>query len=344
MFRSVTVRNFRAITDLTVDGLSRVNLLVGHNASGKTTLLEGVFFLIGATNPKLPVSVNAFRGFPYVSRAVWPTYFHYMNVEIPIEVSAEDADTGEERRLLIGPHYDRSMSLLPPDQVPTSSENDIVVNGLELEHTTSADATAKERSRVFMRDNDLVEEGTRVRLPTGTFVVPLSGDLRQKFSEVQRRKRVHEVVSLLKEVEPAIEDLRLLDPPGLLYADTGVAELMPVNLMGGGITKLLSIALAMLNMQDGFVLIDEIENGLDYSSQRRLWDAVFSWARKLNVQVFASTHSMECIRAFSDCAEAELFGADAKLFRIERKDTTFRAVEYTRDVLAESLESDWEVR
>ncbi len=43
--------------------------------------------------------------------------------------------------------------------------------------------------------------------------------------------------------------------------------------------KLLATALAMLNMQDGFVLIDEIENGLDYSSQRKLWDAIFSWRR-----------------------------------------------------------------
>ena len=108
--------------------------------------------------------------------------------------------------------------------------------------------------------------------------------------------------------------------------------------------KLLSTAIAMLNMQDGFVLIDEIENGLGYSSQRKLWDAIFRWAQKLNVQVFASTHSMECIRAFSHLAEADLFGADARLFRIERKEDKFRAVEYTPELLVESLESNWEVR
>ena len=171
MFRNLRVKNFRAITNLSVDGLSRVNLFVGHNACGKTTLLEGVFFLMGATNPKLPA-----------------------------------------------------------------------------------------------------------------------------------------------------------------------------NLMGGGIMKLLNTALAMLNMQDGFVLLDEIENGLDYSSQRKLWDAIFSWAQRLNVQVFASTHSMECIKAFSDCAEAGLFGMEAKRFRIERTGDKFRTVEYTRELLAESLDSSWEVR
>ncbi len=67
-------------------------------------------------------------------------------------------------------------------------------------------------------------------------------------------------------------------------------------------------------------------------------------AQKLNVQVFATTHSMECIRGFNDSAEAGLFDAEAKLFRIERKEDKFRAVEYTREVLAASLESNWEVR
>jgi len=346
MFKCVRVKNFRAITDLRVDGLSRVNLFVGHNACGKTTLLEGVFFLIGATNPKLPVNVNTFRGFPYISPAVWPTYFHNMDVSIPIDICAEDAKTGEEQRLLIRPRYehlrvDRMVSTV--GGVASSSKDDGAVNGLELEYATSENPSDKEQSSVFVRDEKLVDEGTKTRL-SGTFVIPLPPDLRVHFSEVQRKKRVHEVVSLLKEVEPAIEDLRLLDSPGLLYADSGATELIPVNLMGGGIMKLLSTALAMLNTQDGFVLMDEIENGLGYSSQRKLWQAIFSWAQRLNIQVFASTHSMECIKAFSDCAEAELFGGEGKLFRIERKEDKFRAVEYTRELLAESLDSNWEVR
>ncbi|MBN1508047.1 MAG: AAA family ATPase [Sedimentisphaerales bacterium] len=351
MFRSVHIRNFRTITDLQIEGLSRVNLFVGHNACGKTTLLESLFFLIGATNPKLPVSANALRGFPYVDRAVWPTYFHNMDVSIPIQICATDDETGEEQRLLIRPYYahrgadqETPLPIISTSGAPTGSENDGSLNGLELEYHASADSTSRETSRVFIRDGKLVDEGTKPRVPRGTFVVPLPMDLKDRFSEVQRKKQVQEVVTLLKDIEPAVEDLRLLDPPGVLYADTGGAELIPVNLMGGGIMKLLSTAIAMLSMQDGFVLIDEIENGLGYLSQRRLWEAVFSWARKLNIQVFASTHSMECIRAFNDCAEGGLFGADAMLFRIERKGDDFRAVEYTRESLAESLESEWEVR
>ena len=97
-------------------------------------------------------------------------------------------------------------------------------------------------------------------------------------------------------------------------------------------------------MQNGIVLIDEIETGLHHSVQEKLWKAIFKWAQDLNVQVFATTHSNECIRVFSDSVDMTLFGSEAKLFRIERKDEKFRAVEYTQELLSESLESKWEVR
>lgn len=100
----------------------------------------------------------------------------------------------------------------------------------------------------------------------------------------------------------------------------------------------------MLDSEDGIVLIDEIENGLHHSIQQKIWKAVFKWAQNLNVQVFATTHSNECIRAFSNSVDTTLFGSEAKLFRIERKDEKFRAVEYSKELLKESVESNWEVR
>ena len=197
MFKSVRVKNFRAITDLTVNGLSRVNLFVGHNASGKTTLLESLSFLIGATNPKLLVSANSFRGLPEVSRAFWPTYFRNMDVGIPIEIRADDAEMGEEQWLLIRPRYEQ----FGPDQeipslgVSTSwtsadSQSDGNINGLELEYSTSV-TPKKEVSRVYLKDGRLVDEGAKPHLPGGTFVIPSPKDLRDRFSEVQRKKQVY---------------------------------------------------------------------------------------------------------------------------------------------------------
>jgi len=349
MFKSIRVRNFRAITDLKIDHVGRVNLFVGHNASGKTTLLESIFFLIGATNPKLPVNANTFRGLPWVSKALWRTYFHNMNADVPIEIFADEFEGGGQQRLLIRPREERftppngdASSMPSTSWARMASEDGPQINGLRLEYSGPPDPGTPAVSQIYMKGEEIMVEGMKERPIRGTFVIPLPLDLANRFSEIRRRKQVAEVVALLKEIEPAIEDLRLAGTQ--IWADIGAPEMMPVNLMGGGATKFLNVALSMLDFQNGFVLIDEIENGLHHSAQRKLWDAIFNWAQKLNVQVFASTHSMECITAFTDCATSGLFGADAMLFRIERKGDDFRAVEYTRELLAESLESEWEVR
>lgn len=354
MFKSLRVKNFRAITDLQVEELGRVNLFVGHNACGKTTLLESIFFLVGGANPQLLLNVNAFRGMAYTSKALLATYFRNMDTDTPIEILGSQAEHGGWQQLMIRPRYepigfdmDASVSLHSEVSMVANSDTVQAMEGLRLEFRSPTSDESGMVSEVFFKGGELVVEigeNRKARSARGTFVMALPTDLRDRFSEVQRKKRVHEVVALLKEIEPTLEDLRLLDPAGSLYADTGAPELIPVNLMGGGIVRFLSVALAMLNFQDGYVLIDEIENGLDRSSQRKLWNAIFSWAQKLNVQVFASTHSRECIKAFSDCAEETLFASDAKLFRIERKGDKSRAVEYTPDLITESLESDWEIR
>lgn len=351
MFTSIRIRNLRAITELEVNNIGQVNLFVGDNSCGKTTLLEAIFFLIGATNPKLPINANTFRGLPFISSRLWDTYFHNMDATVAIEISGQLRTPVEEQRLLIRPHYlKRSVGepapsdIVSPSSAPGDSETTQEIDGLELAYIGSENYSKEVTSRIFLRKDELTSEGTRERAIRGVFVGPLTiHDWKPRFAEVQREKRLSEVISLLNEIEPNIADLRLNDV-GLLEADIGLPKLMPANLMGGGIAKLLSIALAMLDYQNGIVLIDEIENGLGHSAQQRIWEAILNWAQSLNVQVFATTHSIECVRAFNNAADTTLFVSEARLFRIERKDENFRAVEYSKDDLAQSLESNWEVR
>lgn len=351
MFNKITIKNLRAITDLEVNNLGQVNLFVGQNSCGKTTLLEAIFFLIGATNPKLPLNVNTFRGLPYVSNKLWDTYFHNMDPNVTIEIGGQIRATMEDQLLLIRPHHPKPTAVEPVASdvsslsfAPGDSEITHKLDGLELTYTSSEDPSNKIMSAVFLKNGELITEGTMESAIRGVFVNPLTiYEWKARFAEVQRKKRLVEVISLLKEIEPNISDLRL-NEIGLLEADTGLLKLMPPNLLGGGIVKLLSTALAMLDYQNGIVLIDELENGLGHSAQQKIWKAVLNWAQNLNVQVFATTHSIECVKAFNNSADTTLFGSEAKLFRIEKKDEKFRAVEYTKELLAESLESNWEVR
>ena len=351
MFKSIKIKNLRAITELEVDNLGQVNLFVGQNNCGKTTLLEGLFFLIGATNPRLLVSANTFRGLTVMSKELWRTFFHNMKVTIPIEISGKMHKTKEEQKLLIRPMKKKARATEPAvsdfvslEVEPGDSKPPFIPDGLELEYTSSINPRDKAISHIFLKGNDLATEGAKERDIRGIFINPLTiFNWKDRFGASHRKKQVHEVTAFLKEIDPDISYLGL-NEIGLLEADIGLPSLLPANLLGGGIAKFLSIALAMLDSRDGIVLIDEIENGLHHSAQQKIWKAVINWAQELNVQVFATTHSNKCVKAFNNTIDSILFRDEAKLFRIERKDEKFRAVEYTKELLAESLDSKWEVR
>jgi ABC-type branched-subunit amino acid transport system ATPase component len=351
MFKSIKIKNLRAITELEVDNLGQVNLFVGQNNCGKTTVLEGLFFLIGATNPRLLLSVNTFRGLTVLSKELWRTFFHNMSIKIPIEIYGEVRESKEKQKLLIRPMKKKVPSTKPGvsdfvsvEVEPGDSKPPFTPDGLELEYTSPQNPAEKIMSTIFLKGTDLGIEGAKERDVRGIFINPLTiYDWKDRFAAAQRRKQVPEVVSFLKKIDPNISDLRL-NEIGLLECDIGLPGLLPANLMGGGVAKFLSVALAMLDSRDGIVLIDEIEDGLHYMAQQNMWKAILGWAQKLNVQVFVTTHSHESIKTFSNSIDTTLFESETKLFRIERKDEKFRAVEYTKELLAESLESKWEVR
>jgi len=351
MFKNIKIKNLRAITELEIENLGQVNLFVGQNNCGKTTLLEALFFIIGRTNPQLLINANVFRGLRFLSNEYWETFFNNMDTNSDIEISVNIQETGEEQKLVIHPVIQKQTTAKPvaSDIVSIGIQNGdakpaFTPNGLELVSTSSQDPTTKSISRIFLKGNDLTSEGTKDSSVHGIFVCPATRfDWKARLASIQRKKRVGELISSLKEIEPDISDIRI-NEIGILEADIGLRKLIPVNLMGGGIANSLSILLAMLDSKDGVVLIDEIENGLHHSIQNKIWKAIFNWAQELNVQTFITTHSNESIRAFSSSVETTLFSSKAKLFRIERKDEKFRAVEFTRELLSESLESKWEVR
>ena len=108
----------------------------------------------------------------------------------------------------------------------------------------------------------------------------------------------------------------------------GQARPVPLQSLGDGALHLAGVALALTNSRDGFLLIDEAENGIHHSVQRDYWRMVFETAQANNVQVLATTHSFDCLRGFAqamtDCEEV-----DGALVRLERENGTLRAVEYS---------------
>jgi AAA15 family ATPase/GTPase len=98
----------------------------------------------------------------------------------------------------------------------------------------------------------------------------------------------------------------------------------------------------MVNAQDGYLLIDEFENGLHYSVQEQVWEVVFTLAKSLNVQVFATTHSSDCIKAFGSQWKGD--EKSATMYRINYKNRQHSVMPYNLANLNDALDTNTEVR
>ena len=165
----------------------------------------------------------------------------------------------------------------------------------------------------------------------------------QRYSALVEAGREEELLPSLQALDPRIRRLELLYPANkpMLYVDIG--QLVPLLYMGEGLGYVLSWQLAVMTAKDGTVLIDEFENGLHYSAQVDAWKAVSAAARQSNVQIFATTHSWECVvaahRAFAESDED-----DFRLHRLERRDGEVVALTYDQEQLDTAIEFNFEVR
>ncbi len=356
MYKSFTARNFRCFDDLTIEPLGRINLVAGKNNVGKTALLEALWLHHGYHNPELGLRVNVFRGLEHFRKDefLWDLFCNFDHERL-IELSSRDSD-GKSRSLRIeirehptsriaAPNREKAISAAQAiDQETTEPVGSEVV----LDYTDVTGQSIQARA-IVKEDGIGFERPLGVKEPTGIFLGARRRDAQEQLAErlgnLKVKREQSKVIRILRIIEPHLEDLAVLYRGGapMIYGDIGRDRLLPLPLMGDGMGRLLRIALAIPEAQDGILLIDEIENGLHYTVMSKVWEAIADLAREYAVQVFATTHSEECIRAAHQAfAASEQY--DFALHRLERVKGAIRTVTYDQEILGAALEAGLEVR
>lgn len=347
MIRSFEIQNYRGFDHLLLGDLSRVNLITGRNNTGKTSILEALFLHAGYHNPGLATRVNAFRGLESARpepTEVWGWLFHSKNVAQAIRLTSLD-DDASTRELVVSLAGANEVS--DSDAATSDAQTGTRPVELMLAYSTSTGESSHASAR-------LTEGGIRLQLgrpsPAGGGVFVSAGlfahgEDAERLSRLQEVHREDEVRDALRIVEPRLRRIvvSVVGGTALVQGDIGMGRLLPVAFMGEGCARLLSILLAVTAMPGGIVLIDEIENGFHHSILQDVWQAIGNAAERVNAQVFATTHSYECIRgahrAFSSWLNYE--------FRLHRLDMTragVKAVTYDRETIESALNAEMEVR
>ncbi|NQE46721.1 DNA replication and repair protein RecF [ANME-1 cluster archaeon GoMg2] len=366
MLKSFEAKNFRGFQDLTLRELDRVNLIAGRNNVGKTALLEALFIHSGSYHPELGLTVNAFRGIEEVRLELgktaefpWNSLFTGFDTTKSIELHGED--TTEGTRVI-------RINEMLPDQALVGTKKVKKTKGsrLNLEQVSA-------RARILRlqyedksgsSSYDLVfdlDPSDPKRTPYITPTPPnppfpaffLASRIRipfeieaELFGRLEIQKGEQDILQFLQIIEPNLKSLRLIYSMGkpIFHGDMDSDRLLPLPMMGEGMVRLLSFILRIANAPDGVVLIDEIENGLHYSILPKLWSVIGKMAKKYNTQVFATTHSLECIKA----AHQAFSNEDTYEFLVHRlqfsKNGDVHAVTYDREDLEAAFEIGIEVR
>lgn len=352
MIRNLTIEGFRGFRRLEIGPLGRINLVAGRNSVGKTSLLEALFLLLGPNNPDLPRLVNAFRTEPLSPKlgVSLTMLFHELNARV-IRLRSRDEKKlvrtltiRPSKRGLIGQRINgETAERLTTGRGSLSTAAEL--QGLTLKYR---EGRRQHESRLLISGDVVRVERAQLELPPGIYLAStrrLGGDDVERFSDLQRRGREAELVETLRVLEPRISRLMILVTGGtpIIHADIGFGELLPVQVLGEGLARLLALVAAIESAHGGTVLIDEVENGFHHSALVDVWRAVGVAARRAKTQVFATTHSRECIEAAQD-ALAEKREGEFRLHRLERIGSDVEAITYDRQTLDAALAADFEVR
>ena len=112
--------------------MSKLNLVVGENNSGKTTLLEALFLLVGISNPQLTLSINSLRYLDLIGDVSWKSFFKDLDLDNKISLSAKFNDESQ-RNLEIKPHSLVKQVIGGKDNISISSTATLEINGLIME-------------------------------------------------------------------------------------------------------------------------------------------------------------------------------------------------------------------
>lgn len=368
--KTLKISGFRAFTDLQIDGFGKVNLVTGMNNSGKSTLLEAIRILAtggalrtlydilnyreelgpvsDAERTYLPTDLapfcNLFNGFPDLASS-----------QHGFSISASGALPPSVSRISAGINW----FIRKPDTDRQVFSYEPASGGLfdDVDGFPALDLDIAGRKRVVPLDRlqrRYPMRGEADSIPVScVYLDPFSSrstsQMGALWDSIALTDVEQEIVKALKVISSDIQAVSMIgsDERGT-RSRTAIAKSIrypspvPLRTFGDGVNRLFGVILSLCNARDGVLLVDEIENGLHFSVQTEIWRTIFRLARELNVQVFATSHSWDCVRAFQEVASES--PEDGVLVRLTTRDEKIIPTLFTEQELAIVTRDQVEVR
>jgi hypothetical protein len=332
MLSTMQLENYRGFQQYRLTGLSRVNLLVGKNNCGKTSVLEAVHLLASGGDPGVLVTTASRRGemmtvpdeaerYRRPERYVVVSHLFHRRKFGPnasFSVRTDDEDRSITVRAIDFEDFGESGEIL--EQVRDGKGEFQPTLVVQIEGASAARRfgpqayPATEQGAI---SSDLLHRRRRIqqRYPGESVTVQFSApgflgprSMNEMWDKAVIEGRESEIIEAMRILEPALADIFFLtgessyrypSNPEIFVASKGGPRRYPLGSHGEGMRHLLALSLSLIEAQNGVLLVDEIDTGLHYSIMGDVWRLVTEVAGRSNVQVFATTHSSDCVRGLA---------------------------------------------
>lgn len=344
MFNKIEIERFRGIRYASIEGFKHINLFFGKNNCGKSSLLESLFLASGVSNPLLPIHVNFMRGYSKSRLNDLKLNFYNLNLNHPIHIRMEN----EEKRDLMINIFEQNHNNVSLN----ADDTNLLSNVEEGNYGLKIDFKINDKHFESLLRFDSINSTDATRIVSGQYIESLrctylspKYDFNasiQGLKNILQNKDEHFIVEGLKIIEPRVRDFIFTDNEMLV--DVGLAKRIPVNMMGDGARKIVSLLTAVYDCKDGALLIDEISNGFHYSVMSNLWKVLINAAVRNNTQLFVTTHDVDSIKGLRDAALENHRDIVASFKLLKTNDDELKAYHYSLESLDYSINQKIEVR
>jgi len=309
MLSDLHISNFRGFEDLRLDNLGRVNLVVGKNNTGKTSLLEAVTLI--ATQKQPTELRSAYRVCP-----------------------KEEA------------HFDRWLIRDGAD----SGEASVIATNDGSVHSCKVASAGGGAKATYQGIEDAKRAETQGDLSPLAYIhssVRTERDLIVPFAETVRKRDGEKTLeAVMRAVDPRVQTIRLSTGrtnQTFIEVDLGLSARLPITQAGEGLNRVLTMLVELLGASRQFAFLDEVENGIHHTAMLQVWKALAEVAERTNVQIFATTHSHECLEAAHE-AFAERGNYDLRVIQLYRVDQKTDGRVLDRKLIEAALAGEIELR
>ena len=363
---SIEISGFKSLMHLKIDSFGSINLLTGDNNVGKSTLLEALFVYVSEGNSDVLFRIAGERMNCFESRLeeddeytkkIFASFFTDWKFAYGNNILITSG-TGKSLQIEYVCYYETKILQYVKD---TSSHKQLI--GTEQNLSNLSEPEKNEAIMIKYEGEEQLISFDRARMKlrrrnsdikniqfirTSSYSEEVNARL---WDNIALTDLEAEVIDALRIIEPDIKGIAFLEEPvkssslsgrrrAAYITYCGKEGRFPLSVMGDGMNRILSLVLGLVNCKDGVCFIDEIENGVYYRRQPALWKIISHLAGKLHIQLFATTHSNDCVKSFAE----SVTGITAKLIRLEKREKGLKAVDYTAEEVSIAANNDIEVR